>query len=396
MSTSSASAGKPHITMWSYLWDLMDDGVNDTLKSMKQDIGLTALSLATHYHTVEHLRPHTRGPFIYRADSSLYFQPDASRWPVGALQHQVAPCARDGGLHRVSDAAEKVGLDLVSWTICCHSSHLGKTYPHAAEQNAFGDTHPESLCPAHPAVQGFLTGLVADLSHNYRISLLELESCHYQGGRHYHHHEKIAIEFSAVDRFLLGLCFNDATKQAARDRGVDADAVQQAVAAAIRRTLDSGEPNATPVSTFIDETPGLRGYVDARVAVVNDLLTTMRDAAASPLSPIVWSGREAGGVDGRDVAEIAGSITIAAYQTDAEKVAAAIDAAVAFTGDPAKVRVGYHTYPPTTPDEATLLRNVDVALERGVWSFTFYHHGIAPKRSLAWVAAAAKQIHAAT
>jgi len=50
-----------YATMWTYPWDLLDDGVEDVVGRLREQVGLDALSLATSYHSVEHLRPHTRG-----------------------------------------------------------------------------------------------------------------------------------------------------------------------------------------------------------------------------------------------------------------------------------------------------------------------------------------------
>ena len=71
---------RPQITMWSYVWDFAYDELKRLLHYLKREIGLTAVSVATSYHSVEHLRPHGTGPFIYRATGSVYFPPDRERY----------------------------------------------------------------------------------------------------------------------------------------------------------------------------------------------------------------------------------------------------------------------------------------------------------------------------
>jgi hypothetical protein len=361
---------------------------------MKNDLGLTALSLATHYHSVEQYRPHTKGPFIYREDSSLYFEPELSRYGKTKIRHQVAPLARNGNpLKRVSERAAEIGLELVSWTLACHSSYLGRTYPDCAIHNAFGDVYPEALCPANPDVRGFLTGLADDLTHSYRIAVLELESWHYPPSRHYHHHEKLPVPFAAADELLLTLCFCEHCTARASAAGVDVDRLRRHVAAAIQNVMASGRPYGGSVAEIVDRAPGMRGYVDMRVEAVNSLLREIVAASAAPVSPICWSKPENSGVDIGAVGEITPTVTIAAYAADATQVRRSIRDAAAAAGGVEKLRVGYHAFPPVTPDRQTLLRNITASLDEGVRAFSFYNYGIAPRPCLEWVRDAAELIH---
>lgn len=384
-----------HITMWCYLWDFVDDGIAPTLKDMKQNLGLTALSVATHYHTVEHLRPHTLGASIYRAESQLYFTPDESRWNGVKMRHQVSPLAQDGNpLKALTNQAAEIGLDVVSWTLCNHSSWLGKQYPQATEQNALGDHYPEALCPANTDARAFLKALMSDLSHNYKLSMLELESFHYAGTmRHYHHHEKIAIPQGPLDKFLLGVCFCPHCEARGTKAGIDVQAVRATFAEAIRDTFKTGQSHPGTIESFITDRPAVKAYVDMRVQAVSSLVRELADASRVPLSPIVWASPEMGGTDARAVADIAGRITIAAYHADPAATRKAIETAAAQVGDVKKLRVGYHVFPPVAPDRATLLRNIEVSLDLGVQSYSFYNYGIAARQHLEWARDAAAMIH---
>ena len=48
-------------TIWSYLWDLVDDGLEDSVRYLGQELGLDAVSVATAYHTFQQLRPRRPG-----------------------------------------------------------------------------------------------------------------------------------------------------------------------------------------------------------------------------------------------------------------------------------------------------------------------------------------------
>jgi hypothetical protein len=388
-----------HITTWCYLWDLVDEGIDDTLLAMKDDLGLTALSVATHYHSVEHYRPHAPAdkPFIYRDDSALNFIPDLSRFGSTRIRHRVSEVAKRGNpLRQVADKARALGLELVSWTIACHSSHLGRAYPECAMRNALGDRYPEALCPANPEVRGFVTGLVDDLSHNYGIAVAELESANYAPGRHYHHHEKIAIEPGPADNLRLMLCFCEHCAARGRAAGVDVEKLRDQVGAEIRDAFARGEPSGETVETLIERTAGLAAFLDARVEGVTSLVREIKAAAAPGcvVSPIVWPAREAAGLDVRALADLTGCVTIAAYTDDPEVARRQIRDSARLAGGVEKLRVGYHTYPPIVPSREALLEVIRASLDEGVRAFTFYNYGIAPRRSLEWMGEAARLIRA--
>jgi hypothetical protein len=377
-----------HMTTWCYLWDLLDDGIDEVLREMKDDLGLNALSVATHYHSVEHYRPHTKGSFIYRDESALHFLPDPSHYRRTRLCHRVSEVARRGNpLRHVADRARALDMQLVSWTLACHSSYLGRTYPECSMRNALGDRYPEALCPANPDVRGFVTGLVEDLSHNYGLAVAELESAHFAPGRHYHHHEKIALEPGPADSLRLMLCFCEHCAQRGREAGVDVDGLRETIAREISQTFAQGQPRDESIAELVARLPGLAAFLEARVETVTSLIRQIKSAAAPGcvVSPIVWPARETAGLDMRQLADVTGSLTIAAYTSDPQEARKQIRDSAARAGGVEKLRVGYHTYPPVTSSRQALLDVIAASLDEGVRAFTFYNYGIAPRPNLAWL-----------
>ncbi len=386
-----------HITMWTYVWDLVYDGVEDTLRYLKDEIGLTAVSVATSYHTVEHLRPHGKGPFIYRDKGALYFQPSRERYEGTDIRPRLSGLVKDHGnpLRRISEQCQKLGLGLVSWTVCCHNSWLGEHYPELTLSNCFGDRYPEALCPGNPNVRAYLAGLVEDLTANYGVRLAELEACHYEAQRHYHHHEKISILFGELEDFLLGLCFCPSCSERGQKAGLDINGLRARVAGTLRHVFETGEPEGRKVSEFLAGDAELARFVEMRIDVVTSLLREMRARSRAPLSAMSWAPAEACGLDVKRAAEVVESITVLAYSPSPEKIRAIVSGAADPAGGPAKIRAGYHTYPPETPDLSALRATVGAALQLGVRAFSFYNYGIMPRRSLAWTREAVRLIRAA-
>ena len=386
---------RPHITMWSYVWDYFYDGVDEVLKYQKEELGLTAISVATHYHSVEHLRPHGKGPFIYRHPTGLHFRPSSNPYPGSRLKQTVSEIAAQGNPYRrIADGARELGLELVSWTVCGHDDRAGEKHPTMCQRNCFGDIYPETLCPANPDVRGFYTGLARDLTSNYGVQLVELELCHYQSQRHYHFHEKVSILFEDLDDFLLALCFCPHCRKRARDRNIDVNAVIGQTQAALRHVFETGEPHEGTLAEFLDQHPAVAKYVEMRVATVTSLLRHVKRASGkADVSAMTWASREASGADVAQMGKAVDSVTVLAYSPEVEEVRLTITEAAKLVGGPGKIRAGFQTYPPNIPDRETLLRNVEAALDLGVEAFSFYNYGIMPRRSLGWTREAVALIH---
>lgn len=388
----------PHITIWTYLWDLQFDGIGDTLRYLKNEVGATSVSIATSYHTVEHLRIHRReGPFIYRSRGALYFEPDSAKYRGSSVRPAVARWVRESGnpLLKVAEECRRLDLELVSWTVCCHNSELGHRQPELTMLNCFGDRYPEALCPAHPAMRAYLSGLVEDLSANYGIAVAELESCHYEPSRHYHHHEKIGIPFGPYENSLLALCFCPHCERQGRDAGLEMEGLRRRVSESLQHVFDTGDPERRSPAERVADDPELFKFVQVRQQVVNSLLSEMRSRSRAPLSPMPGGAPEASGLEPRSAAAAAGGLTVLAYSSDAGAVRRIIAEGARATGDIRLVRAGYHTYPPVNPNRETLLKNVRASLDEGLRAFSFYNYGIMPRRSLGWTAEAAALIRAA-
>ena len=118
--------------------------------------------------------------------------------------------------------------------------------------------------------------------------------------------------------------------------------------------------------------------MQVRIDTVTSLLREMKAQSKAPLSAMSWASPEASGLDPHAASQVADSITVLVYSPDVEKVRQIIRDAAAPAGGAGKLRAGFHTYPPNTPDLETLKRNVRAAQDLGVTAFSFYHYGIMP------------------
>jgi hypothetical protein len=174
-------------------------------------------------------------------------------------------------------------LGRAAWVVCCRNGSLAAQYPEYVSRDAFGDPHPDNLCPAHPAVRDYVVNLCADLAHGYDLAAVILET---PGWLPYDPAHREASAKAPPDRFartLLSLCFADATRHAARAAGIDADRLQAKARAMLERHLvgDLAVPDALAAEWWSAEMvsdPQWAAFLNWRCRQVADLVTAVKSA----------------------------------------------------------------------------------------------------------------------
>jgi len=371
-----------YTTIWTYVWDIVDDGVEDVLSCIKNEVGLDAISVATSYHSVGHLRPHTKGQRIFTShDSAVYFKPDDSFYKHTYIKPNVSPILGDGNpLREISDVSDKIGLNLISWTVCIHNTWMGRAYPQTAFRNVFGDVYHAYPCPSNPATQEYLLALTKDLTFNYNMYAIEVESLSFGGFGHFHTHSKIGFDLGSAGMHLLSLCFCPSCIERGKVAGIDVDAIINEVKNYLLEAFSSGSPVTGDIASTID---GLSEYLKVRETTMTNLIKTLKSEIASQL---FFMSMGDVGIDAKEVGAIADRVETLCYMPDPDGVENGIKAiAERFGCDISKVTVGLQAYPPASPDGQTLEQNVHRALNVGVEGFSFYNYGVMPKKCLDWV-----------
>lgn len=383
-----------YATMWAYTWDITDDGTDETVRMLKQDVGLDAISVATSYHTYEMFCCHRKGrKFVWAPESAVYFHPHMALYADTPIKPHVSPLAREQDpLREIGDRCLAHGLKLVSWTVCLHNSYLATTYPDHAQSNAFGDVYPNALCASSPAVQAYMTALAADLTTNYPISAVELESLNFQGYGQSHYHTKYGLQFGAIESFLLSLCFCRHCAARAHAQGLDAARLQELARDTLDRFCETDTPINQPLNDYILSQPELDAYVRLRADTVSSLTMDIKTAAAVPLFFLFMGDYHTGGIRYQEVAGIADKVEMLAYTASPDHVRDGITNTLALGIRPDQLNVGLLAYYPGSPDQATLERTTQAALDQGIRGFSFYNYGIMPRKNLGWVKAAVEAI----
>ena len=375
--------------MWTYLWDIVDEGYENVLGRLK-DNKLTSVSLATAYHAGKFLAPHNpKEKVVFLEDGTVYFQPTSS------LYHRIQPRVnslvnRGEGLEKLRSLAEHRGLETRAWVVCCHNTPLGMQYPDIACRDVFGDAIYHNLCPSNPDVRSYLGSLVKDIASK-GVTVIELEAMQFQGYTHGFHHEREGIPLAPVIRYLLGLCFCPSCVHRAAEVHYSLNDVEQFA----RKTLETYFANPRPEEESLLSIERLPDDLFApfhawRKSVVTSLaqeLVVSVEGTSARLRPLVSldaTARTMVAMDPASVASITGRILVPGYVKDGEALRKPLQTLQTEAGKH-PITVGFQVGLPGSGGEPEFLSRMDTAWSMGIRNFNYYNYGLIPLRNLGWI-----------
>ncbi len=187
-----------------------------------RDLGFGEIALATSYHDGRWLMPwHPDGRVRFLEDGTVHFRPGSE---YGELRPQASTSVPPSGpspLERLAAEAPRFGLRVRAWNVFLHNSRLGAAHPELCIENAFGDRYSYALCPAQPAVQQYVLGLVRDLAAHRGLGSIEFEALGWMGWKHSSHHDKASFTPRGLLDYALSICFCAACEPRIRAAGGD-------------------------------------------------------------------------------------------------------------------------------------------------------------------------------
>ena len=384
--------GRFEINLWCYPWDLVDEGVDRVLDRLRGEAGVSGISVATHYHGVDQLRPHAGvSPRRFRSAGGAQFQPDAGAYVATRYRPAVAEWLRKSDpLAAIGEACTKRDLLLRAWHVCMHGAAAVERYPAGAVKDAFGEVNPSWLCPSNLDVRELLRAMVADLSGRYPFDSIELEQVGFPNDLHSHAHPKTGFPCGEAGDWLRSLCFCESCRQMASRDGVDTEAAAAAARRHLERIFATGEPlHVGPADLAADE-PTLIGYVDWRCRQVTSLVQLVRSSCRCRLVVHRDGNRVWAGADYAAIASHCDALMPICYGDDPGGLEAAVAEAAAEVGGVDRVEVGLSACTPPCADSAALVASVKKVVELGVRSVNIYHYGLIPERRLEWIRQASR------
>ncbi len=376
-------------SLWMYLWDFVDEGCDAVFNRIKET-GFDSISMATAYHTGKFLLPHNpRRTVIFPEDGTVYFEPNGKLY--GKLHPRINSLVKDGSsLQTVKAFADKRGVQVRAWIVCCHNTAFGMAHPDIACETAFGDKLFHNLCPANNDVRKYIAALVADVAST-GVDGIELEAFQFQGYVHGFHHEREGIVLPPAAQFLLGLCFCPSCIASAKRAGVEIEKIRSWTKTALRNFFNSSddmsERNPT-VSSFPQDL--FSPFFQWRTSVINSFAEQIMSAVKSAqvkirsmvsIDPFGWT---IAGADIKALAEITGGVLALGYVKDAAKLKALIQK-MQYEIPEKEIVLGIHVGLPESGGKKEFLERMNAAQECGIRAFNFYNYSFIPYENLRWI-----------
>lgn len=256
-------------TLFTYPWDLTDEGLDVSLARIADTAACGEVMLTPSYHVATYFLPHNpKRPFYFGEDGAVYFHPDVKKYDKTIIRPRVSEVVT--GSRYFDDIAATVAkrkLKLGLWIVYLFNHYLARTFPQFAKHDVFGNPYLSQLSPMSPDVQEYAVALTADLVERYKPEAVYVESLSRLPYNYGFNNPKVLSEITPECQFLLGLCFNPASKRLAGQGGLDAEKFQREVAEYLRprlRQLPKPTDNHPVTEQWIAEAFGghLKAYLE--------------------------------------------------------------------------------------------------------------------------------------
>ncbi len=382
--------------MWVYPWDLLDGGIEPVIRRLA-GAGINSLSVTTLYHNGRFLLPkRSRRKACLTTPGVAYFTTDQDRYPLGWAPAQDTEAERENLFPRVRAACTERGMQLRAWTVGFHD----QPRPGQKIINVFGDEYEYALCPAAPANQAYLHALVEDVTATGLFDVIDLESYGFHGVRHFHHHERDALQLGSLEVYLLSLCFCNSCMDRSQARGIDAEVVRATVEAFLTRRLALDGPGEGPhglwqLTSFLIHNPQVYAYTRSALATVQDLLRSLRSAMPPDVqlgitSATFWQPTAAAWQEGLDLRpdlwDVVDRLVLLAYFREPKDLHDELHFVLDSTDNhPSQVVMGQSLFPAESPSLPNVLTKLEVAKELGLDKICLYNYGFLNEERMRWL-----------
>jgi hypothetical protein len=382
--------------IYAYPWDLADAGVMQAIDEVTA-LGANTITVAGSYHAGKFLRPHAQGArVVFPEDGTVYFRADPARY--GTIQPALSRLVEDGDVLREVADSRRIAVNV--WLVLLHNTRIGAQHPQATVANAFGDRYIYSLCPSAPENREYAIALCADVTDNYEVNGVSIETPGFLPYAHGYHHEFAMVPANRWLDGRLGLCFCEHCLHGAGAAGVDARQLQARVRAEVHAYLagDVDLPGDLAEAFWLSDvaTDGaLAGYLHWRcetvTAFVAEIRAAVRRDAAVAVIPSVARPTAGAWYEGSDLAALAkaaGIVEACFYEPSAARVRSDIRDTQRRLNGAGRLRGILRPGFPDLQSRSEVIAAAEACRDAGVSDVAFYNYGHLRRHQLGWIAEA--------
>lgn len=378
--------------IYAYAWDIAEVGSAEFVVHMRA-LGLNTVTFAGSYHAGKFIRPKGKhGKVYFPEDGTAYFRTDQARY--GKIKPVESSLLRDSDVLTVLCASE---IAVNAWMVLLHNTRLGAEHPESTVENAFGDRYVYSLCPSAPEVREYAVTLCKDVTDNYPVIGVSLETPGFLPYQHGFHHEFALMKQNRWFDAQMGLCFCEHCTRAAKSKGIDAAGLQQKIARDIEAYLESDIdfPDDMAEAFWLADVEGgefsayLRLRCETVTSLVAEIRASVRSDAAVAVIPSV--ARPTGGAwyEGTDLAALAdatGIIEACFYEPSVARIRSDIFDVQRRLSGAGKLRGILRPSWPDLQRKPDVVGAVTALRDAGITDVAFYNYGHLRRSSLGWIA----------
>lgn len=387
-------------SMYSYSWDIAENGVNETLAEYKK-MGINTVTLASSYHAGKFFRPKSKKNKIYfPEDGTVYFKHDSSKY--GSIKPVAHSIFGNGSV--LEELTKNEEFRVNAWLVLLHNSQLGLMHQDSVVRNAFNDPYIYALCPSAPEARAYAVGLCKDVTESYELDGISIESIGFPPFEHGYHHEMSFVRPNYWLSQNLGLCFCKYCMVGAEKSGIDAHGLKNRISNKIHDYLESDLDYTSDMAQAfwladVEGDKDLQKYLTIRKNVVTSLAQEIRknvraevEIAIIPSVARPTSGAWYEGSELKELAQATGAIEACFYEPSVDRIKAdLIDIKNRVSGIGKIKGILRPAYPDLT-SEGAVIEAVSALWDGGVKDIAFYNYGHIRSQSLNWITSALKKV----
>ena len=388
--------------LYTYPWDLADEGVDEALDRIVDLTGCTEIQLAPSYHVSNYFLPHNpKSPIRFGENGAIFYRPELSRYEATEIKPYVSECVTTPNFfERLVNAIDRKGFVFSAWNVYFFNHHLSEKHPQFAKHDVFGTPYIGQLSPSSRDAQEFAVAITQEIMDRFRPHAVRVEALQRQMWRHGMLKNKFQGDISERCQFLLGVCFNPASMRNAEEAGMDAVGFRREVDTWLRTEL-AKIPTEDDLSLPADE-EWIANAFDGRLRKYLDILNAHTTNLWLRVAEVIKKG---GGKVQSDYLAHGIRTDTNGLEPRINKHIDRLTAGLPATEDDAKAQMrayldmiapGVEVFVPVGPgnitEAAPLVERTRAAAEAGAAGALFYNYGLMREEVLGFVGEAMRSV----